>query len=783
MSQPANRAVFLSYASQDADAARRLCEALRGSGVEVWFDQNELTGGDAWDAKIRRQIKECALFVPLISANTQARREGYFRIEWKLAAQRTHAIADGTPFLLPVVIDATRDADALAPEEFRAVQWTRLLGGETSPAFCERVKRLLVGNVAGVACAEPVERADPGSSFGATGTIHPASARPATRRTLPLWAWAAAAILAVAIGLWAFRPMVGSSNSNSRTSEPKTQSPSAAQPPRDFAAAKSLVVLPFENRSPEPDSDFFADGVHEDVLTNLSYVRELTVVPRIIAMHYRGTQLRPRDLGAELHVANIVTGSVRRVGKTVRVTGQLIDARTEAATWTWQRDYELTDVMAIQSALATAIAGELRVALSPQEQKLIARRPTENVEAYDAYLGGRRASGPSSSASNRGERLALLEKAVVLDPKFAEAWAELARARSNAIFAGSDRTAGLVAKVTEAITTAQRLAPDSPEVIMAQGELAYRLHRDFARAAEYYERCIRLQPGNPEPWQLLGVVQRRLGKWSEALAAERKAVEIDPKFVQGWSDLANILRFGRRREEALVAQRRAAELNPNQFNYFKVREAMETVSLGGSVDELRAWLIKLSPSEAESDQGVPLRLQAAVLLGDYDEFIRLYPATEPRTLPLAWALAAKGDLAAARASLGPWLIAARQQLETDPTFGTYWSEVGLVEAVLGHGEEALRCAQKGVDLVPESRDAIDGPARSHDLAVVRAWTGDKTGAIAELGRLLLVPGTSTGFLTPLTVTALRRDPRYFPLWGDPRFEALLKDPKNNAPLF
>ncbi|MBI2813053.1 MAG: TIR domain-containing protein [Opitutae bacterium] len=137
------KAVFLSYASQDAEAARRIAEALRAAGIEVWFDQSELVGGDAWDAKIRRQIAECALFTPVISANTQARREGYFRLEWKLAAQRTHMIADGTPFLLPVVIDATRDAAALVPPEFSTVQWIRLPSGETPEKFCERVKKLL----------------------------------------------------------------------------------------------------------------------------------------------------------------------------------------------------------------------------------------------------------------------------------------------------------------------------------------------------------------------------------------------------------------------------------------------------------------------------------------------------------------------------------------------------------------------------------------------------------------------------------------------------------------
>ena len=138
-------AVFLSYASQDAEAAKRICEALRAAQVEVWFDQSELVGGDQWDGKIRGQISSCALFVPIISANTQARREGYFRLEWKLAAQRTHMMSERTAFLLPVIIDATRDAEADVPGEFRAVQFTRLPGGETPPVFCERLKALLDG--------------------------------------------------------------------------------------------------------------------------------------------------------------------------------------------------------------------------------------------------------------------------------------------------------------------------------------------------------------------------------------------------------------------------------------------------------------------------------------------------------------------------------------------------------------------------------------------------------------------------------------------------------------
>ncbi|MBL9186596.1 MAG: TIR domain-containing protein [Opitutaceae bacterium] len=194
-----SRAVFLSYASQDADAAARICTALRAAGIEVWFDRNELAGGDAWDAKIRRQIAECTLFVPVISTATQARLEGYFRIEWKLAARRTHAMATAKAFLLPVVIDATHDAEAHVPDEFREVQWTRLPGGETPGKFCERVKTLLVGP--GLE-AGPSDHRKHGES-----TVSSAQASPGTSRRVPSAAWIAAAAAVAAGALYfALRP-------------------------------------------------------------------------------------------------------------------------------------------------------------------------------------------------------------------------------------------------------------------------------------------------------------------------------------------------------------------------------------------------------------------------------------------------------------------------------------------------------------------------------------------------------------------------------------------------
>ncbi|MEP7310949.1 MAG: toll/interleukin-1 receptor domain-containing protein [Pseudomonadota bacterium] len=239
-----SKAVFLSYASQDAEAAKRICEALRAAGVEVWFDQSELVGGDAWDQKIRKQIRECALLIPVISAATQARTEGYFRLEWRLADQRTHLMAKGRPFLLPVVIDETRDSDAQAPDSFTEVQWTRLPGGETSALFCARVKKLLGRGIA--------EVADPGPK--------PTSARPATLEPSRSRTWLGAGFLVVtviaALAIW--QPWRRSTSTSSMVTVPSAGS-------AEIARVKSRLV---PDRWQQGDYDAIAPTIDRLILAN-----------------------------------------------------------------------------------------------------------------------------------------------------------------------------------------------------------------------------------------------------------------------------------------------------------------------------------------------------------------------------------------------------------------------------------------------------------------------------------------------------------------------------------
>jgi len=300
----ASHAVFLSHAHQDSDVVQRIANALENAGVEVWFDRKELAGGDAWDAKIRRQIADCALLIPVVSANTQARLEGYFRIEWKLAAQRTHAMAEEKPFLLPVVIDETRDAEARVPGEFRAVQWTRLPGGEVTPAFVERVRCLLrEGLTAGS------DLASTRSPMGIRNE-RPVAPKMVPARRSP--GWAAAVLGAAVLGLVAYIALRPPVKEFPVPPAPAKESPDAAAPKN---GPKSIAVLPFENRSTEKENEFFTDGMHDEILTQLSRIRELHVTSRTSMKQFRDTKKTVKQIGEELGVAYILGSSPIIVGE------------------------------------------------------------------------------------------------------------------------------------------------------------------------------------------------------------------------------------------------------------------------------------------------------------------------------------------------------------------------------------------------------------------------------------------------------------------------------------
>ena len=768
------RAVFLSYAHEDAEAVRRIADALRAFGVEVWFDQNELRGGDSWDAKIRTQIRSCTLCVPVISATTQARGEGYFRREWKIAVERTHDMASGVPFLLPVVIDDTAQNAALVPDEFQRVQWTRLPKGVPTPQFVEQVKRLLEGKGSAVGASLDDAR---GRAQGA----------PLQKKSLPGWIWGAAAavLAAVVAGVLLSRKPEPAAAPVPAAAPALASAPS--QPVVPLIADKSVAVLPFANMSEDKDaSSFFSDGIHEDILTNLALIRELRVVSRTSVMKYRDTKKSMKEIAQELGVTYILEGSVRRSGNKVRVTGQLIHAATDEHVWAEKYDRDLTDIFAIQSELSSQIAGALKAALSPEEKLLIARKPTENPAAYDLFLRARDIlyrSGNTPAA--RGQQIELLQKAVELDPNFAQAWGELAASCAYWNFLSFPDMETHLARAKAAIDRAVQLAPDDPEVFSSLGTYYYYGFRDYARATEQYEKRARLQPNSPIVFNSLALILRRQGRWAQSLVNARRAAELDPSNISYQRNLLATLRAGRRWDEALATQRRIIALLPGDLQEV-YHLAYGHFLATGSTREGEAFFAGLTPEQKNSPLGIELRKGWAGNIGDYAEAIRLdklQPYYEEDGVPhyeqalfAAFNYDSSGDHAGARARLGNFPDELRALLAQEPKSVRRWSFLAGMEAILGHKEEALRCAERSVELLPESRDALDGVSYAAFRATTYDTVGEKEKALAEYTRLFRVPAT-------LLMNVHEFKYGFSTLKGDPRYEAMLNDPQNNAPLF
>ncbi|HET7064644.1 MAG TPA: TIR domain-containing protein, partial [Rudaea sp.] len=506
MSQPA-RAIFLSYASQDAQAARRIRDALRDAGLEVWFDQNELRGGDAWDASIRKQIRECALIVPIISANTNARSEGYFRLEWKLAVERSHLMADDQPFLLPVVIDDTPEASARVPDRFRERQWTHLEDGQTPPAFAAHVAQLLSGAAAVSAL--------PGKLRGAVTS--------GRRGRLAAMAISVAVIAGVvAVGVWnGTRPGVPVA---ART--PEAASVSAANFP--VADRKSVAVLPFENLSGRGEDNYLADGLQEEVLNALARLSEFKVISRTSVMEYRGSTRNVREIGQRLGVGTILEGSIRRDGNTLRLTVQLIDAHDDHHLFAANYDRDMTHVLELQSAVARQVAAALSATLSRAERGELDRVATNSGDAYDRYLRALAVFRNETPDDDTGvaESRRLLEEAVAFDPDYADAQALLSQAQTWTFFARRLPADGAAAKKT--FERALAIDAQLPEAQLARGLYMMYVADDLDGALVDLASVVLLRPNSATAHSALGFALRRRARFDEALGHQIRARDLDP---------------------------------------------------------------------------------------------------------------------------------------------------------------------------------------------------------------------------------------------------------------
>jgi len=556
-----SHAVFLSYASEDAQAAQKICEALRAGGVEVWFDQSELRGGDAWDTSIRKQIKTCALFLPVISHTTHDRREGYFRLEWKLAVDRCHLMDADMAFLLPVVIDDTRDDDERVPERFREVQWTRLPGGVTPAVFVERVRLLLSG-----------EPAQP------TGTALAASRVPAApsmrKPVLVLWRSKAVRLATIAVLVLALGYLLANRLGLSKRGAEVGPAPASAGQSASanvFAPpAHSIAVLPFVNLSGDKEQEYFSDGLTEELLNSLAEINELQVAARTSSFSFKGKDTDIGTVARKLNVGAVLEGSVRRSANTVRITAQLINAVTGFHLWSKTYDRDLGDVLRLQTEIATAVASALKVTLLGDVAAKVEVGGTRNPAAFDAYLRGAKAYSSRHEGRDLHAAIAAYTEAIRLDPSYALAFA--ARSIAFSYYAGEAETPEAM---QEGYNKAQADARQALELAtdLAQGHLALAHVSEsgslnFTQANDEYDRALALAPGNAQILRSSGLFAAFMGHFDAGIAAARRAVVLDPLASASHFVLAQTLYFARRYEESVATWAEVLSLDPDfKANY------------------------------------------------------------------------------------------------------------------------------------------------------------------------------------------------------------------------
>jgi TolB-like protein/Tfp pilus assembly protein PilF len=701
------KAVFLSYASQDADAARRICEALRAAGIEVWFDQNELRGGDAWDASIRKQIKECALFVPIISARTDARSEGYFRLEWRLAVERSHLMADDQAFLLPVLIDDTPETAARVPDRFRERQWSHLAGGATPPAFVEQVTRLLDGATA-TAAVDARARATPTASRKRRGLL--------AGTTLLLLM----VIGAVAVTVW--------------TSRKKDTAPALS--------TKSIAVMPFDNLSGHAEDTYLADGLQEEILNALARVRELRVISRTSVMEFRGKARNIHEIGQRLTVGSVLEGSIRREGNTLRLTVQLIDVRDDRHILATNYDRDLQHILDLQSAVARQVADALAATLTKYERGELERVATNSGDAYDRYLRAVAvfSKDTPNDTADLAESRRLLEEAVALDPSYSDALALLSQVDTFE-FQHSQRSED-GARAKQAFERA--LAADSqlPEVQLARGLYAMYVSDNLDQAIIDLNGVLRTRPNSSRAHATLGFALRRRGRMTEALEHFQRAWDLDPLNVAyAGSPVVTLLGL-RRFPEAIEWTNLVARRFPDDPDQYISRARLDAY-LHNSVEPLRTLLLTHRNLLEPLDQRV---IEAGIARGDrrYLDAIKLWeglPAEDPsqRALLIGFLFWAAGDAGHAEQGFRSAEGEARKIIESAPTQTDAFVHLALAQSMLGEHAAALGSIDTARTITPEERDATNGPHVSFIRSMILVRAGRSAEGYAEVTRLLHVP--------------------------------------------
>jgi TolB-like protein/Flp pilus assembly protein TadD len=540
---------------------------------------------------------------------------------------------------------------------------------------------------------------------------------------------------------------------------------------------KSIAVLPFQNLSDEKENAYFADGIQDDILTNLSKIGDLKVISRTSVMSYRGNVTRnARDIGKALGVATLLEGSVRRIGNRVRVNVQLIDANNDEHIWAEDYDRDLTDVFAIQTDLAQKIASALRAKLSPNEKARLDRRPTQNPDAYLFFVQAHDyASQRDMFRDTSLKAEPLFEQAIKLDPNFALAFAGLSMVESWA-YHSFDPTPGRREKARLNADQALRLQPDLPEGHLALGFSYYYGDRDYERALAEFDIARRGLPNESQAYLAIGAIQRRQGKWAESTANLEKAATLDPKNTNILTNLCYSYIAERDFETANKIVDRLLSVSPQSFQArglkgFVALQWKGDLSLAekvfssippdtdpGLMTLARFWVLRLKRNFPEALQALQ-QFRGEVMPNTTT-------ARSPKVFLEGELYLLQGDEAKARIAFEHARVVSDQLLREAPADAARHGQHGLILAALGQKQEAIAEGKRAVELLPESEDAFDGPQVTATLAQIYAWTGEFDEAFRLLDHLLVVPNG-------LTVPMLKLDPAWDPLRKDPRFQALI----------
>ena len=575
-----------------------------------------------------------------------------------------------------------------------------------------------------------------------------------------------------------------------RTEDAPSDAPETAHPVT-AVPEESIAVLPFENLSDDRENTFFADGVHDDILSSLARIADLKVISRTSVQQYRTGARNLREIGEALGVAHVLEGTVRRAGNRVRVNAQLINARTDTHIWAETFDRELTDLFAIQSELAGQIVRALRANLSPEEMADLQLSPTTNLEAYDLYIRARdlfRWSGIGDPHENGEKALPLLKRALALDPQFALAHYLTSRIHGELYWFGYDKSPTRLAQSKAAAETALRLRPEMGEGHLALAFYHYYSARDYETAIRELTHAQRALPNESDVASALGMIERRRGRWEESVMHLERARQLDPRNISALWNLSETLTFLRRYAEAdrvlaeAMAIAPAAHMIPIARAELALREQGDTAPLrealrrvpeefdpGGAVTTIavRLALMERDYEEAERQLGTcsECRYNDVGLCG-------LVGALDDYTVPREWyvGLIAHGagkEADAQRAfAAAREVMAAEAQAAASPNDAKILIMQALIEAMLGEREAAVAFGQRAVRLLPIAADALDGPLIATNFAAVRALVGQRDEALVDLAGLVRQIGGPTPGM-------LRVEPQWDSLRDDSRFQAML----------